>query len=189
MFIDVNKYVKTLVDFNITADQFLLLWLTHLKDYKLLYRYVSMGDGFTSNVVADLEKKGYLLNLNNTYDNYVDSFIVTDKFKETLFNSDDEIAPQEFWDNYPRLLYINGKRFSARAINKDKFFEDYQKEVGHSIDKHNKVMNCLKYAVKNRLISMGIQKWFESKQWETIEEEIELRRKMGQNELPGEKIV
>ena len=35
---------------------------------------------------------------------------------------------------------------------------------------------------------MGIRKWFDSKQWETIEEEMQQRKESGNRELPGETI-
>ena len=49
-------------------------------------------------------------------------------------------------------------------------------------------MECLHYAVKNKLVNMGIRKWFDSKQWETIEEEMQQRKDAGDRELPGEAI-
>ena len=56
------------------------------------------------------------------------------------------------------------------------------------VDKHKEIMECLHYAVKNKLVNMGIRKWFDSKQWETIEEEMQQRKDAGDRELPGEAI-
>jgi len=86
------------------------------------------------------------------------------------------------------MLYIDGKRFAARNTDKDKFFEDYNKEIAMRVDKHKLIMTCLQYAVKNKLVNMGIRKWFDSKQWEAIEEEINQRKEAGNRELPGETI-
>ena len=188
MFSNLKKYVSTLTGFDVTANQFLFLWLTYLKEYALMYEYVQNRDGFTSEEIKDLQEKGYVMSLNQEGEYYVDSYVITDKFSETLFNEDPTLAAQEFWDTYPRLLYIDRKRFSARNTNKDLFLEVYQKQVGFSIDTHKRVMNALRYAINNKLVSMGIQKWFESKQWETIEEEMALRENAGLNELPGEEI-
>lgn len=183
-----KKFIDVLCKFEISANQLLFLTIVHNKDYAPLYKYVTEGTGFNPDEIEDLVKKGLTINLNEKDDYFMDSFIVTDKFLEGLYFDDENIPAQEFWDTYPRMLYVESKRFAARNTDKDKFFEDYVKEIGMRVDKHKRIMSALEYAVQNRLVNMGIRKWFDSKQWEAIEEEMEHRKEAGNNELPGETI-
>ena len=186
--INVKKFIDLLCKFEINANQLLFLIIVHKKDYAPLYKFVTEGAGFDPEEIDELIEKGLVINLNDKDDYYLDSFITTDKFITGLYFEDEEIAPSEFWDAYPRMLYIDGKRFAARNTDKDKFFEDYTKEIDMRVDKHQEIMKCLEYAVKNKLVNMGIRKWFDSKQWETIEEEMKQRKEAGNRELPGETI-
>jgi hypothetical protein len=185
---NVKKFIDTLVKFEINANQMLFLTIVHKKDYAPLYKFVTEGIGFLPEEIDELVDKGLVINLNSDDDYYLDSFITTDKFIAGLFFEDEEIAPSEFWDAYPRMLYVDGKRFAARNTDKDQFFDDYNKEIGMRVDRHKHIMSCLEYAVKNRLVNMGIRKWFDSKQWEAIEEEMQQRKESGNRELPGETI-
>lgn len=185
---NVKKFIDLLIKFEINANQLLFLTIVHKQDYAPLYKYVTEGSGFKPEDIDSLVDKGLVINLNEKDDYYLDSFICTDKFITGLYYEDEEIAASEFWDTYPRMLYIEGKRFAARNTDKDKFFEDYNKEIDMRVDKHKKIMECLSYAVKNKLVNMGIRKWFDSKQWETIEEEMQQRKESGNRELPGETI-
>ena len=56
---------------------------------------------------------------------------------------------QELFDEYPPFVQINGKTFSLRNISKqfhslDEFFFHYSVQIGHNIDRHNKVMELLR---------------------------------------------
>jgi len=185
---NVKKFIDLLVRFEINANQLLFLTIVHKKDYAPLYKFVTEGKGFTPEEIDDLVDKGLVINLNKDEDYFLDSFITTDTFITGLYYEDEEIAPTEFWDAYPRMLYVEGKRFAARNTDKVQFFEDYNKVIGMRVDRHKEIMECLHYAVKNKLVNMGIRKWFDSKQWETIEEEMQQRKDAGDRELPGEAI-
>ena len=153
-----------------------------------MYKFVQEGVGFTPDEIDDLVQKRLVINLNPENDYYLDSFVVADKFAGAIYVSEETIPGTEFWNRYPRTLYIEGKRFPARNADKDRFIEDYAKETKLRVDKHRRIMDALEYAVQNRLITMGIRKWFDSKQWESMEEEMKTRKEAGTNELPGEKI-
>jgi len=183
-----KKFIDTLCKFQINANQLLFLTIVHKKDYAPLYKYVVEGEGFEPEEIDALVDKGLVIDLNKGDEYLMDSYIVTDKFLEGLYFDDEEAPAREFWDMYPRMLYIDGKRFAARNTDKDKFFEDYAKEIGMRVDKHKDIIQALEYAVQNKLVNMGIRKWFDSKQWEAIQEEMEVRKEAGNNELPGETI-
>ena len=140
---NVKKFIDLLIKFEINANQLLFLTIVHKQDYAPLYKYVTEGSGFKPEDIDSLVDKGLVINLNDKDDYYLDSFICTDKFITGLYYEDEEIAASEFWDTYPRMLYIEGKRFAARNTDKDKFFEDYNKEIDMRVDKHKKIMECL----------------------------------------------
>jgi hypothetical protein len=173
MFEDLRAYTDLLVKHKITANQFLFLYLIHTQNFAILYELVHKGHGFSPEDIEDLEQRDLIINLNKTPNEfYADSFIVTDRFAMDLF-IENEQAAQEFWECYPLLINIDFRKIPAKTVNKEVFFKDYTKKIGHSKIKHDKVMTALRYAIKNDRINMGIKKWFESEQWVEIQSELE----------------
>jgi len=185
MFEDLRAYKDLLVKHKITANQFLFLYLIYTQEYATLYELVHKGHGFSPDDIQDLEKRNLILNLNKTPNEfYADSFVVMDEFALDLFIEDTQAA-LEFWETYPLLISIDFRRIPAKTVNKEVFFKDYTKKIGHSKIKHDKVMEALKYAIKNDRINMGIKKWFESEQWVEIQTELEQNKHLSHEPKHG----
>ena len=80
----------------------------------------------------------------------------------------------ELFNEYPPFIIINGKTFSLRNIAKnyksfDDFCWDYGKNIKFNQEKHNQILELVKYGKENNLINSGICDFIISHQWETIE--------------------
>jgi hypothetical protein len=68
---------------------------------------------------------------------------------------------QELFDAYPSYIQISGKLAPLRGISRqfhslDEFFFHYSVQIGHSIEKHQEVMEILNWAKQNHKITTGI---------------------------------
>jgi len=159
-----------LVAHNLTPNQYVFLFLTHARQYAAMYRFVQEGPGFTTQEIADLVERGYLIDLNPSGYYYMDSFVLTERVALDLFDTDTDRAALEFWNTYPIQLYDRDRdeSFSLLTTSKRQFLSDYYVRVGHSPQKHARVMEALAYAIDHRMVDMGIRDWLDSEQWEAI---------------------
>lgn len=170
---DPKQFVEFLARHRLSSDQFLFMFLIYKENYTSLYIYTEQVKGLHPEEIQDLVRRGYLRNENSAPGDYfADSFIVTEKFTAVAFDMTNKDAATEFWDAYPPILYIDGKRFSATAVNKELFLEKYTKKIGYSKRLHKKVMAALTYGKQINAVNMGIEKWFQSEQWNQLEKEM-----------------
>ena len=124
------------------------------------------------------------MNLNEEF--LTSKFIVTERCRKLVFETDKFAPSDEFWDLYPGYIYIDGKKIPAKSTNKEDFQKRYYQKIGKHPHLHADVMKALKYAVDNGDISSGIVKWFESEQWNVILKEMERKKNVGR--FPNEKV-
>jgi hypothetical protein len=179
-----NQLVDFLVKHRISSDQFLFMFLIYREDYVALYKYTEQVKGLHPEEVQDLVRRGYLKSENNNAEYFADAFIVTDKFTSEIFEVTRDAA-LEFWDTYPPLIYVQGRRFSTKNEDKEKFLDEYTVKIGYSLRLHRKVMHALKYGIEVGAVNTGIGKWFRSKQWEELEKE--MNQNIGIGEKYGDK--
>lgn len=80
-------------------------------------------------------------------------------------------AGQEFFMTYPDFLQFGDKLLPARNITKggflslEDFFYAYGKAIGHDPGLHEKVIEVLKWAVENQLITYGIVEYLITRKW------------------------
>lgn len=186
MKINVNSLVILLNRLNVTCEQFLYLSLIHEHMYASLYAYSENNKGFSKQLIGDLVEKGYLeCTTKNRKDLYVDSYETTALFKNALYSADKSSAADEFWNAFPSFIVIDAKKIPAKSVDKDKFFKAYYDKVGKYPDLHQRVMSALQYAKVNAMISMGLEKWFSSEQWEEI---LKDKERVHKREFPNDKI-
>ncbi|WP_266367188.1 hypothetical protein [Tellurirhabdus rosea] len=159
-----------LVTYNLTPNQYTFLFLTHARQYALMYRFVQEGPGFSALEIGDLVDRGFVLDLNPSGYYYMDSFVLTEKVANDLFETDTEKAALEFWNTYPIQLYDRDRdeSFSLLTTDKTQFLKDYYVRIGYSPEKHRRVMDALNFAIDHRMIDMSIRQWLDSEQWEAI---------------------
>lgn len=168
---DLETTVKLCARAEITFNQAALLWLSYSAKYPLVYQYTEEAGGWSEEEIEDLTNKGFLENHNRNGESYVDNYYVTDQFLELLLNVNPEQRCEEFWDAYPSFLQMDGKRIPTKGTGKEAFVRSYTMKHGRFIDKHKRIMAALDYGKRTGMITMGIQKFVESEQWDEIEKE------------------
>lgn len=192
MFIDVDEYVHTLCEMNLTANQFLLCYLLY-SDEKIeghfskgknnspianLYKYASNNKGaikWTKEEIRDICDKGYLKDPHyKSKDTLPDDLVVTEKFKEKIFIRSNHF--KEFWEAYPMLVpnFVNvrGPSIKLKVCDPEKLEEYYLKKI-RSKALHRKIMEILKWAVENEKLNVNIVNFVKSEQWKAFEQEME----------------
>lgn len=161
-----KELVEFLAKHRLTSDQLLFMFLIYSEEYSLLYQYCEQVKGLHPEEVQDLVRRGYLVNMNDKANQYwADSFIVTEKFTSEIYKHAEDAA-LEFWNTYPSPLYIEGRAYSTKGVDKEEFIELYMKKIGFSKRLHKRVMDTLAYAIREGTANMRIDKWFKGKPWE-----------------------
>lgn len=168
MKIDTKDLVFLLNKLNVSVSQFLFLLMIQERLYASLYSYEEKNAGFSREEINDLIEKGYITNVKSDKDNYIDSYETTDKFRTEFFTRDESAAAEEFWEMFPPYLSIDGRKIPTKTVDKEKFLAGYSKKIGKYSMLHNKVMEALDHALNNGMISMGIEKWYLSEQWNEV---------------------
>lgn len=172
---DAKRFVDTLVNTGLTPNEFLILYLIHMKDTATLWKYTNNVRIFSYDERDKLIDMGYLKDHNKFEENGHDrqtlpeGYEVTKKFIKKYFLVSGE-AFDELWNKYPGYLTINGAKVPNKSADPDELAKVYGTKIGHSIDKHEEVMKLLEYAIENNLIHMNIKNWITSKQWEVVKE-------------------
>ncbi len=186
MIYDAERFNDELVRLSITPTQCHLcmcLLETGKKREKLIIKYKN-NFKLEAEDLKKLQDLGYLENMNGQ-SSKVDSihlYYVTPKLKELLFVDDDdlEIACEEAWQAYPKLLKIEGKSQSSRTISRDDFSEAYTKLIRGNIILHKKIVEMFSHykdlVKKDKVHGLGLKKALETRIWEVIEEMVELEQ-------------
>jgi hypothetical protein len=176
---DSKKLTEVCIKYQITPNQFYVLYLVYNKDWESIIAYTQKvvrgfeenGNKITGfNVESELEplvKKGYLMNwgTNNKFE-YFD-LALTPIFEEKIF-VDTQVAGKELFDLYPHWLHVNGQRVIAKSCDKDLYMDKYAKKIGNSKDKHNKIIEDLKIAKEKDLINFKIANFIDGELWESL---------------------
>ncbi len=177
--INIKEYVDFLSKAGLTANQFLLLYLTMLKRYDLIYQYVesirrnnkeiaeSFG-GIPQYEIENLKNRGFMDSFGD--EKYADNYVVLDKFKK-YFKTIDSSEALEFWKLYPDRIYNDTTSWRGKNMNKDEFLIFYNNLINHDKDTHDIIMKTLKYEKTKGLIKEGMQKWLERRPWESFDEQ------------------
>lgn len=170
LFVETDKLVDFLTKNKLTVGQFMFCYLTYTKDWKNIYRYNEETVGFNPKELADLEERGLVRNLNKDGEDFCDMYIISQGLFKNIY-IDLDVAGEELWETYPPFLYVDTKRVPARSCDKDALIKTYLRRIKNSKKKHEAVLTTLKKAITEDRVSMGIEKWVTSAQWESLEQE------------------
>lgn len=167
---DLEKWITFIHKVKLTPGQYAFLAIMHEKNYKLIYMLKEISKNvLTKDELHDLIDRDYLYNWNDTGAYKLDQFELTDKCRHMFDTNCAWVLAEQFIEAYPKWININGKQVPARSCDLDALEKEYYARIVKR-GMHEKVMEQLNWAVKNRKISMGIEKWFSSRQWEALEE-------------------
>lgn len=179
------ELVDTLLDLQLSANQYVFLYLKYKKDDVRLYKYLEKVRPLSQKEMDNLEERGLIVNVNKAPNDYLpDRYLVTQKFVKAIEPS---LKPaEEFWDAYPGFTSINGTKAALKAISKDDFLFKYADLVKRDKELHQRIMRALRYMKGRDEVKMRIDKWIDSRMWETVESELEVLKQtaiFGQKEI------
>lgn len=184
MIIDLERWVEFLHSAKITPAQYAFLAILYEKKYKLIYMIKDISTNvLPKDELHDLIDRDYLYNWNDAGAYKLDQFELTEKCRKMFEQKCSWVCAEEFIAAFPKWLYINGKQVPARNCDLDELTKEYYKKIVKR-GMHVQVMEQLKWAVENRKISMGIEKWFTSRQWEAL---LEMRNTTNVIDLPADR--
>ncbi|MDC6350730.1 hypothetical protein PP178_04135 [Zeaxanthinibacter sp. PT1] len=183
--IDIKRYGEFLLRHNLTRDQFYFIWLILYREYALLYRTVEEGEPFSKREILELVDRGFLINTNKDNKKFsADAFEVTDQFKELIFSKDPSLMFREFWEAYPNFLFIHSKKMPTKGCNMEELEERYINLIKSNVPLHNSIILAIDWAKFRGYLNTGIIKFFESRGWEQLHQEMKESAENG--ELPSE---
>lgn len=166
MFIEIEGYIEYLVKHKMTPNQFLFLYLRHTLDTDILEKYIEGVRAWKREEIYELVNRGYLDNVNSEGEDNSEAFFVTPKFVQEMFVELEE-AGEQLWEAYPPFFFIDGRRCAARTCDKEWLEKTYGKRIKQNRGKHEKILRLVKKLKAENKISMGIEKFVTSEQWDS----------------------
>lgn len=180
---------ETLVENNLTASQYLLIYLVYKKQLGTLTEYIE-ANGITDDELTDLVDKQIIHNANSEGEYDWSKIVVRERFAEQIFG-DFSVMWDEFWDTYPsNVIRVEGNKSALKGSNK-KMKEKYRKIVGNDIKKHQHVLRLLKFELNYRKLEDSMKwmktlsRWLNDESWleyEEIYNESQTKKKVGYGE-------
>lgn len=169
---------KELIDFcakkKITVEQFLLCYLVHTEKNAEIYKYCEQVRPFPQTLIENLHKKGLVINTSKKNGHIeVDDLIITDSFTEDLQNFLGELS-DELFDLFPNEVSVGGKAFNGKTISRENLELVYHKKMQRAKVSHSEIMKALREQIDNGTLGMGLQKWFETEQWNREDNTIDI---------------
>lgn len=199
-FNSIDDYMEFLYEYGIDFEQFAFLMLlitdninntddngTYRKRAHI-YKFSSKVRQWNVDKIRDLEEKGLIIDHNTKHGSgasqlYPDMFEIEENFKEQLIASKENIT-EEFWKAYPKYLIIDGKQVRAKSLSCDKedLMNRYYRIIQGSRKVHENIMKALEHDKRRGNITVGIEKYINSRQWEDTWEEMEKNTKREESE-------
>lgn len=179
--LSLEKELEVMAKHSLTAEEWLMTKLlfaamepNSMPEY--LYKYVNecSKTGVVRETLESLKKKK-VLDKNYKVPKQGEAFLIEDvEFSESFVKNYFKIgldAGLELFMAYPKLLYVNGKQFSATNVTKggyrtlDDFFFTYSRSIKFDRELHEKILKALTWAEENNLLNYGIVEYVVSQKW------------------------
>lgn len=176
---ELNTIINIINKYNLSADELLLIYLTFISQSengngKIYFEHWYNGTGKNKllQLFNSLKEKGIIKKNYNPEEYDPDEIEFNKTFIKQYFKYTGELG-KELYDNYPSFITINNKVYSLKNISKkfislDEFYFYYSSTIGHNIDKHNEIMDLLKWGKENDLIRIGILEFVVSNKWNEL---------------------
>lgn len=172
MFTDISKFTDKLVKYELTAEQYFILYLIENRDVNNLKKYINKNGLFDGKVVHQLIEKGYLLNTDPKSERFdLANLVVTFEFIESEAEIlTDEEAWEQLLDEYPKFVEVNGTKYPSTGLNLQDSIQAeklYKKEIEKNKVLHAEILVLLKRWKKDigESAPFKIDKFITSKYW------------------------
>lgn len=184
---DLDTILNIMAKYNLTADELLLIYLTFLaqtensaegdiiKTNKIYFQkwYQNGGKERLRSLFTSLKEKGIIKKNYNPSVYDPDEIEFSKNFINQYFKLSGELG-QELMNEYPSEIWIDGKLAFLNNVSKQfknvfDFYFWYSKTIGHSIEKHHKIMDTLRWAKHHDLIQISMIEFVASHKWDYFE--------------------
>lgn len=176
---ELDTILNLLIKYNLTADELLIVYLILIAQDEEGHKefiskwYNHFGEEKAKAISDSLRKKGIIT---KTYEDeeFPNNIEFNKNFLKGWIKTSGQMG-QELFSAYPKYLLINGKQmaltnFSKRFNTMEEMFFFYSLQIGHSIEKHKKIMEILDWAKKNNKLHYGIVEFIVGHKWEELDE-------------------
>jgi len=178
-----NEQLIIMEKYNLTPSEYFVVKLIFMTqegyEESYLLRYLKINkDTFRDDLVS-LQDKGIILKSwkipekGSKFDPL--EIPLNKNFFKNMFKSSLELGKQLF-DAYPMFVNINGSTFSLRSFAKkfdsiEDFFRFYGKTIHWDLDKHNKILDLIKWDQDNNVgfLKMSICNFVIEQKWNELE--------------------
>lgn len=177
---NLDHILALMSQFNLTADELLVTYLFFLAQREendgighnelFLTWYQNEGETKLHDIFESLKRKNIILK-NCEPETPADVEFNKSFMKSFMKHSD--ILGEELWEAYPDFSIIRGMKYPWKNIAKSfnsqsDFFYFYAKEIGNNVNKHNEILDLVKWAKENGKINCSIREFVISHQWEQL---------------------
>lgn len=176
---DVTRITDICVKYEITYDEYMLLYTRFIRDYGNMAKYLAARadyhrdigeperDAYSTEQLERLELRGYI-EFFGKYHGKVPEYdmkhiLVTPKFSETIWVETWE-AGEQLFKVYPDYLShtIKGQGALAKSCNVEEYMQKYSAKIWSDVELHNKILGAVANAEKVGEIKEGIAKFIDS---------------------------
>lgn len=126
--------------------------------------------GLSAHELADLIARDIIIDYNTIGSKiFYDCYEINPKFSHKFMLKVRPMA-SELEDAYPSFLLINGQKYIARNASAEEIAPMYLKAIEKNPEEHKRVIDDLKWAVENNVLSIGLRKFVDTKFWKAIRE-------------------
>lgn len=144
--------------------------------YIMAIKYQQELGGLSPNELADLISREIIVDYNDVGKTFHDYYEINSKFQHRFYLKVIPM-PQELHDAYPSFFYdSSGKKYVAKGVSPAELSLDYLRAIKNDPEEHQKVLEDIEWAKKNKAIVLGLKKFVAAKYWLAIRE---LRTKIG----------
>ncbi len=174
---ELDTIINIITQYNLTGDELLLIYLTlcaqdgHPEYFAKWFN--GGGQAKLKDLFISLKEKG-IIHKNYDPSSYIPDEIEFNKtFLKRYFKLAGELG-RELFEAYEPFIKVNGalyslKNYSKKFYSLDEFCFWYSSTIGHSVEKHKKIIEILKWARENNLINIGILEFVSSHKWVDLE--------------------
>lgn len=174
-----KEVIEFCIRHRIKVEQYFFMWLLLRKDWNKPYgeslarQYLKVTK-FTMEDMADLEERGYVVNMNTPPSTLPELYLVNENIANEIFAGED--AGEELWRAYPATFPLsNGSSFVARGGgDKDELIAEYLRRINNSPSKHSFVMKQVsrykELVAQGKINGHKLSDFISMELWETIAE-------------------